>query len=437
MSIAVTLVTLLRIQPRENLEKDQIKNAEIVGDFRVGNPSSTSILRRSNNEIQISRCAAQLYASDYKVRAFIAKCLRVSLECKSSTAMTQHYALQYALCLQLGFGVPKHDAECSLLLEEAQISDVEFQTAVEDLRSKLTVRIYRESAYQKQLLDGYDLSSDLSLYYQRLDRLDEATTQSREDMSYLESFLGREHPLALSRRAEFCNLLLKMGRAAEALPLREEMVTMMSRTLGENNVNTIHAMLSLAAIFIKLDRLQEAESMLSRAQQSQLPNMEGSESSRMDFLRISALLRRAQERNEDAVKAQAELVHTLQKRLGSAHPEAIEEESHLCTFLIKQEKYEDAGIRLLRIVETCKNAFGEDSRLTLANISNLAYCYDHTGDFQASVDLYRVLVTKGARLADKALEHYAAKLKFALEQRAKRVGQGKQFLMPKSDFQFT
>ncbi|CEL08487.1 hypothetical protein ASPCAL11636 [Aspergillus calidoustus] len=322
--------------------------------------------------------------------------------------MTQSYALQYAMCLHMGFGVSKSPESAYQVLQDAGISNHDFQTALVNLKAKLGEPVYHESAYQKLLLEGYDLSIDYSRYYDSLGRSDEALAQNREDLTNLESFLGRDNSLALSVRTILCDQLLGMKRVQEALTLRKEFVDIRKRTHGNHAEETKRAMLALAAVYVNAGMVHKADKLFAELMDSRLPGLEGA-----NQLRVLSLIRRSQNRLDDAIEAHKELLTILFEKLNSDHPDSLEEESRLCTMLINQKNYDDSGLRLERVVETCKKVLGPNNKLTLTNTGNLAYCYDQKGEFQRSVPLYRQLVNEEAHLKAYIFQHYVSKLKAA------------------------
>ncbi|KAL3434579.1 kinase-like domain-containing protein [Aspergillus tetrazonus] len=361
-------------------------------------------------DFQLSRCAAQLYSCDYKVREYIARCFQESLRSKPPAVISKPYALQYAMCLHIGFGVSKNQEDAHLLLANAGIAGEEFERALENLKLELRQAVYHESGYQKLLLEGYDLCMDYSTYYARLGRSDEALAQTRKDMRNLESFLGRENPLALSVRSILCNQLVGMGEIEEVLSLNEEELAILKRTVGVNNEDTKRSKLALAAIYVKAKMLQEADNLLT-----ELSAFEMHELRRVDYLRVLSLLRSAQGRSDEAIAAQSELSYSLRRKLGSDHPDSLEEESRLCAMLICQKNYEEPGVKLQRIVATCKKVLGPNHNLTMTITNNLAYCYDSKGDYQRSVPLYSELVQKERYLEQHVFDYYVSKLRLAEE----------------------
>ncbi|KAL4882880.1 kinase-like domain-containing protein [Aspergillus karnatakaensis] len=385
----------------------------------LGTEKETAMLELKGNKVeipimggdfQLSRCAAQLYSCDYKVREYIARCFRESLGSKPLGMNSKPHALQYAMCLHIGFGVSKDQEEARLLLTNAGISTEEFERALEDLKSELRQAVYHESGYQRLLLKGYDLCMDYSTYYAGLGRSDEALAQTQKDMRNLESFLGRENPLALSVRSIVCNQLIKKGEIREVLTLQEEDLEILRRTFGVDNVDTIRATLALAATYVMADMVQEADSLLTQLSQLELQGLQ-----RVDYLRMLSSIRSAQGRSDEAVAAQSEPSYNLRRELGSDNPDYLEEESRLCTMLIRQKNYEEPGLKLQLIVETCKNVLGQNHNLTMTNTNNLAYCYDNMGEYHNSVPLYRELVQKEPYLEQHVFEYYVSKLRLAEE----------------------
>jgi serine/threonine protein kinase len=180
-----------------------------------------------------------------------------------------------------------------------------------------------------------------------------------------------------------------LGLYREAGAILEQSLTTRRRLLGEENLETIASMNSLAWSYQQQGRTEEAEMLDKRVLELRL-RLQGEEHT--DTLKTMsglAWVYRQQARYAEAEKLYRRVFEVRSRVQGDDDPATLMAASDLANCLWTQRRYSDAEAIDLPTLERKRRVLGEDHPYTLATMHGLANVYDGQGRHAEAETLFR------------------------------------------------
>ena len=157
-----------------------------------------------------------------------------------------------------------------------------------------------------------------------------AAEQHRIALDIRERVLGDEHTDTVKSKNDLAVTLSYLDRLPEAEKLLTEALEAWKRDLGTRHENTLMAECNLASVYLKLGRVSEAEAMLRH------------------------------------------VLETRQELLGKDSVQVLQTKSSLASLLMESSRFPDAETILREVLAARKRILGEKHRETLVSMNNLA-----------------------------------------------------------------
>ncbi|KAI9764475.1 MAG: hypothetical protein M1840_008401 [Geoglossum simile] len=187
--------------------------------------------------------------------------------------------------------------------------------------------------------------------------------------------------------ARFASAFSENGRNQSAMELREKVLEVSQRTLGNEHLGTLLVMDSLANSYSDLGRSQEAMEMRVKtleARQRTLGNEHPNTLTTMNNLASSySHLGRSQE----AVELRVKTLEAMQRTLGNEHPDTLKAMHNLAISYSDLGRSQEAMELEVKVLEARQRTLGNEHPDTLTTMNNLAISYSHLGRSQEAVEL--------------------------------------------------
>jgi tetratricopeptide (TPR) repeat protein len=210
--------------------------------------------------------------------------------------------------------------------------------------------------------------------------------------------LGPDHEDVIEARANLATSYSQAGRNAEAVALRERVVSDRERVLGPDNPDTVKARANLATSFSKVGRNEEAVALRERVV-SDYERLLGAY--RPDTLTARANLAASYSkigRNGDAAAIAEKVVADRERILGRDHPDFLTALANLATYYSKMGRNEEADALREKVLADRDRVLGSDHPDTLTARANLATSYSKVGRNDEAVALRERVVSDYERL---------------------------------------
>jgi tetratricopeptide (TPR) repeat protein len=210
--------------------------------------------------------AGPLYASDYRVRVYLRRCIekRVLSATDTSTPTSRNLAFQLALCCSIGFGGAKNNAMAQESLLRSSRSQEDLNQEIEfmyrwdyppwkwdDGPPKLHVRLDGQGHMMRVALENYRVAGVLY----------EAEITIRQEIRDIGWHVSEGNKIVTYLADELANILEFQKRWDEAEELFIQVLEIRKRFLGTRHIATLTSMTTLACMYQGCGRLEEAEKL--------------------------------------------------------------------------------------------------------------------------------------------------------------------------------
>lgn len=166
------------------------------------------------------------------------------------------------------------------------------------------------------------------------------------------------------------------GRAAEALRLREEILTQRRKILGsDHNLDTLSAMGALAGSYFKANRMSEAIKLNTEALAVARICLGPEHPQTLSIMRNLGAGLALAERWDEAVKLLEPALESIRKHRGAKHPDAIAAVHNLAACYAQMGRAAKAVTLHEELVALSREVYGPEHLSTMSSIGNLALCY--------------------------------------------------------------
>lgn len=221
----------------------------------------------------------------------------------------------------------------------------------------------------------------------RLGRAAEAVTFAREAVARAESLREPDEFLAVDARSLLGGLLLSSGRSEEAVPVLENALEAMTRTLGEKHPTTIHTRASLGNALSRLDKPQVAETHLSAALEASLEALGDRHPETLDIMHMLSNTLRDQMRTDEAESLLRRLIPLREEAQGIDHPSTIMTVVALGQLLRGAQREAEARPLLEEGLRRCRTTLGDRHPSTLFAMYQLADTLVTLGERDSALSL--------------------------------------------------
>ncbi len=190
--------------------------------------------------------------SDYRVRIYIASCLKerlspIAIQNTGDEVGFQLAAFQLALCFRLGFGLVPNDEQVQGMLNRSgrpiQYLDMEIVSI-----SRGKFRKWNE--YYRELFEkGFGEGIDAGEHYHESNLLDEAEVWLQKDVTNLGQILQDSAPIVRTVKTSLSSVFEFQGRWTETERLRLQVMKTNLRVLDVEHPSTLTSMANLAKTY--------------------------------------------------------------------------------------------------------------------------------------------------------------------------------------------
>ena len=233
-------------------------------------------------------------------------------------------------------------------------------------------------------------------------------------------------PAILEFMSQFGQILVRQGNLEEGEPVVREVLEKRKTVLGEDHVDTLSSMHSLAGILRHQGNYEQAEALCRQVLEKQNRIMGPEHPNTLSIMNDLAVTLGQSGKRPEASKLYREALESIEKEevLGPEHPRTLKVMGNLGSSLIHLHEYGEAETLLRRALRTAEKsqAIGQDSPAMFGFMSNLGWVLFEMGKFEESEGLcrrsfngYRELL--GA--ADERTRNSAENLAYVLEEQGK------------------
>jgi tetratricopeptide (TPR) repeat protein len=202
-------------------------------------------------------------------------------------------------------------------------------------------------------------------------RFEESAAESKRLLELRTEVLGAEHVDTLTTAQMLANSLLRLGKAAEALPYAESAAKGFATRFGESHAQTQASLVAMAFAFEETGQSARAEEIYLRLIATQrLSATLHTES--LSVRNNYAMLLHSQKRETEAVAQFQELLPIVEKQLGRNHPYYAIFQSNYGLCLGAAGNTEQAKRELDEAIKSLQQALGDDHERTRTARERLA-----------------------------------------------------------------
>jgi CHAT domain-containing protein/tetratricopeptide (TPR) repeat protein len=221
--------------------------------------------------------------------------------------------------------------------------------------------------------------NQLATAYERLGRFAEAEPLRIRVLRAHERILGAEHERTLFSIDDLAGFYSRRGRYAEAEPLFIRAVDISERTRGRDDLHTIAAIESLATLYLGEGRFAEAEALFNRLLQWAERRYGADHAYTLSGITNLAAVYAGQRRYAEAEPLMIRALDGFERTRGPDHSSTLLAAANLAGLYNNQQRYADAEPLYLRVSDARERVGGRDDPETLMAYQDLATVYTHQG----------------------------------------------------------
>ncbi len=255
-----------------------------------------------------------------------------------------------------------------------------FRSSAISLTGQAGERLWNSSAYRLAFKLGQSMQ-DANLRALAAPHWNEVAAAS-------DRFLGTAHPDSLAASDHLATAFLAAGRAAEALPWFQRVLTDRTSQLGRDHPATIAFEVRLGRALIAAARPTEAASVLDRAYHNSERVHGPSDLETLDALSVLADACQAAGETDDSIRLYRRVLGERERVQGQSHPQTLESAQKLGDVYLASQKYKEALAQYKRVVAGKEQALGPVSPPTIEARDRLAAAYHSSGRMATAMRLY-------------------------------------------------
>ncbi|KIW13608.1 hypothetical protein PV08_08798 [Exophiala spinifera] len=351
---------------------------------------------------KIGKSLPQLLLADYRIHQYITKCLKDVVD---SADWTHHadstltaYAVELALCYKIGFGTDRDEAALENLARRARVGDKVLEDALAEIKASSDGPHFNNRAYRGMIENGLDFRVDHDQNYLSEGVLDSAIERYCKDVANMSAVFGPTHRLTLIVSVVLCYALRTAGQWEKAILQRIELTSFIGKIKGERDRDTLASKSQLAAIYLDLDELDQAENLLLQVRDGLMDLASGKDNEVQENSQALAEVFRRKGKWQDAQDLLLPALEERERSLGLNHPDTLRLVSKLAALYLSQNEFDSAQKLLERLVEHEKWRLGSSHSRTLTSMSQLATVYYHQEKLEEAEKLYKHVEIKRTEL---------------------------------------
>ena len=239
--------------------------------------------------------------------------------------------------------------------------------------------------------DTYPIVKAFALLYSKIGRWMEAAKMNKDWLDKNKEKLGDESSHVLACMEEMAFNCFNLDRTSEIIELRQHILEVKLRVLGDNHREVLEARQRLA-IGLKFSQPQKAVELLEHVSKTRRRDLGEEHPDTLSAITHLADGYRMCDRPQDALKVHTQVYNIRKRLLGEAHLDTIYSIIDLAITHASIDRFQDAVVLLERAVELRKNLQGgrNPELLDIMYFLVLAYFYDK--QFQDATHLAEQLV---------------------------------------------
>lgn len=352
--------------------------------------------------LQLVDSLAQLYAVDYRVRAFIRKCiLELLRELEPDTEIYRHTHLQMAYCYALGFGGEASKEKRDMHLQKANASLSDIKAQIHELRQINGVNYY-SGKFRDAMESGLVPPLDLGQALRDVPSSTDFTELVRQEIENLEEHLGSTNTNVVHMKANFAKMLVEHGQVAPAHDMLSKCLKALEQSKIEaENWDRLFIKAELAEAEVEMGRWEEAVTLIQDVLEEDIALYGKIHPETINVKSQLALMLANQGRWNEAILIQEEILEYQENCLGESHPFTLQFTSSLIQSLIEVCEYGKAGYLMNKVITLRDSVWGNESPDTLLSLMDEARLAEAGGHFEVAKSLERDALTRCKR----SLEH--------------------------------
>ncbi|KAJ6523535.1 hypothetical protein DFH09DRAFT_198317 [Mycena vulgaris] len=243
-----------------------------------------------------------------------------------------------------------------------------------------------------------DFQKDYGLLYYHAERLKDAEQLGLAVLEHWQSVLGEDDLDTLHAMEALASTYSQQGRYKEAEELGLVVLEKQRKILGEEHPDTLHAMGNLASTHDKLGRLQEAEELEVVVLENRRNVLGEDHPDTLITMRNVAWTYHQLGKLKEAKELAGIVLEKQRKILGEDHLDTLRTMGNLSSIYHSLGKLKEAEELEVIVLETRRKILGGDHPDTLRAMGNLAATYHNLGKFQEAEELGVMVLEKRQRI---------------------------------------
>ncbi|QRV82589.1 nephrocystin-3 protein [Ceratobasidium sp. AG-Ba] len=196
-------------------------------------------------------------------------------------------------------------------------------------------------------------------------------------------------------RALIC---LARGQWQEAEALQLQLLEICRDALGEDHLDTISYMESLAETYVQQHQFDKAETLQRKVLEARMAILGDKNQKTMNAMHSLAKTLSGLNLAEQAEEMQTRLLALSQETLGLTHPDTLSNLDALASTYGEQERWDEAEPLYALALAGRREHFGEEHPHTLSSMNNLAIAHIHLGRLEEAQEVQEHLILHRTRI---------------------------------------
>ncbi|KAJ6472001.1 P-loop containing nucleoside triphosphate hydrolase protein [Mycena sanguinolenta] len=243
-----------------------------------------------------------------------------------------------------------------------------------------------------------DFQSQYASVYFWVGRYTEAENLDVMKVEKQTKLLGDDHLDTLNAMYSLAVTYDRLGRWEQAEALKIAVLEKRRKLLGDDHLDTVHAMYGLAATYNRLRRFEDAEKLEDVVLEKRKKLLGGNHLDTLQAMQSLGITYRNLGRLDQAEKLQVVVLEKLKKLLGDEHLDTLKAMHSLAVTYNELNRWEDAEKLQVAVLERRTKLLGDDHPDTLTAMSNLGCTHCCQGDFLKAEELQVVVLEKRRKL---------------------------------------
>jgi len=211
--------------------------------------------------------------------------------------------------------------------------------------------------------------------YQKLGEYKTAESHLARARQIRQEKLGNQHIDTLASMNSLARVYCYEGRYDEAEQLQTETLEIQRRVLGEEHPDTLTSMHNLSAVYCAQARYDQAEQLIIKTLEIRCRILGEEHPDTLASMNGLAVVYKAQGRWDEAEQLHVEVLEIRRRVLGEEHPDTLGSIKKLANVYLAQARYDEAEQLYIKVLEIQRRVLGEEHPSTLLSMNNLAVLY--------------------------------------------------------------